>query len=171
MRMSDWSSDVCSSDLFEAYFRAWGQFQARFFEGVQLWRGHYDDLRIRAASTDNPYRFFFETAQRHLFGLPLELPLGTRWSTTWAQIKSDWFRGWRPAGRLIGGTVSGWFPADDRIKPPPWVPALQERLSASLPAPAPQFEKATLQTGGDRHGPRLDQLDAQLYRDTGRPPP
>src|SRR3546814_10209237 len=36
---------------FEAYFRAWGQFQARFFEGVQLWRGHYDDLRIRAAST------------------------------------------------------------------------------------------------------------------------
>src|SRR3546814_8901067 len=89
MRMSDWSSDVCSSDLFEAYFRAWGQFQARFFEGVQLWRGHYDDLRIRAASTDNPYRFFFETAQRHLFGLPLELPLGTRWSTTWAQIKSD----------------------------------------------------------------------------------
>src|SRR3546814_2001407 len=97
----------CRKGYFEAYFRAWGQFQARFFEGVQLWRGHYDDLRIRAASTDNPYRFFFETAQRHLFGLPLELPLGTRWSTTWAQIKSDWFRGWRPAGRFIGGTVSG----------------------------------------------------------------
>src|SRR3546814_2010519 len=76
MRISDWSSDVCSSDL-------------------------------------------------------LELPLGTRWSTTWAQIKSDWFRGWRPAGRFIGGTVSGWFPDDDRIKPPPWVPALRSEEHTS----------------------------------------
>src|SRR3546814_10949885 len=92
MRISDWSSDVCSSDL-------------------------------------------------------LELPLGTRWSTTWAQIKSDWFRGWRPAGRFIGGTVSGWFPDDDRIKPPPWVPALQESRSGSLREQEPLFAKAYLQRG------------------------
>src|SRR3546814_14261251 len=67
---------------FEAYLRAWGQFQARFFEGVQLWRGHYDELRIRPAPTANPHRFFFYTPHRHLFGLPLALPSGTPRSTT-----------------------------------------------------------------------------------------
>src|SRR3546814_20528377 len=104
MRISDWSSDVCSSDL------------------------------------------------------------------TWAQIKSDWFRGWRPAGRFIGGTVSGWFPDDDRIKPPPWVPALLESLSGSLREQEPLFAKAYLQQGEDSAGTDVYQLAAAFYQAKRRLP-
>lgn len=152
---------------FDAYFRAWGRFQARFLEGVGLWRGHYRDLLQRAASPDNPYRFFFETAQRDLFGLPLQLPLGTRWATTWAQIKSDGWRGWRPAGRFIGDTVAGWF-SGQRIKPPPWVPALQESLSGPLRKQAPLYAKAYLQLGEDGSGTEVYQLAVAFYQAKGR---
>src|SRR3546814_2974427 len=95
--------------------------------------------------------------------------MGTRWSTAWAQIKSGWFRGWRPAGRFIGGTVSGWFPDDDRIKPPPWVPALQESLSGSLREQEPLFAKAYLQLGEDSAGTDVYQLAAAFYQAKGRP--
>src|SRR3546814_18966804 len=69
----------------------------------------------------------------------------------------------------ICGTVSGWFPDDDRIKPPPWVPALQESLSGSLREQEPLFAKAYLQLGEDSAGTDVYQLAAAFYQAKGRP--
>src|SRR3546814_12731838 len=69
----------------------------------------------------------------------------------------------------ICGTVSGWFPDDDRIKPPPWVPALQESLSGSLREQEPLFAKAYLQLGEDSAGTDVYQLAAAFYQAKDRP--
>lgn len=154
---------------FDAYFRAWGLFQARFGEGVQLWRGHEGELAGRAAGQDNPYAFFFEAVRHHLFELPLALGAGDRWGNAWAAVKADWLRGWRPLGRFVGDTVSGWFRSGQRIAPPPWVPALQHSLRATLAGQQPLFAKAYLQLQSDATGQDTYQLVSAFYRARGRP--
>lgn len=154
---------------FDAYFRAWGGFQARFSEGVGLWHGHYDELAARAAGEDNPYRFFFDSARHHLFELPVNLGIGDRWSNAWSAVKADWLRGWRPIGRFIGGTVSGWFRSGDRIDPPPWLPALQHSQRAVLDKQQPLFAKAYLRLEADTSGQETYQLVSAFYQAQGRP--
>src|SRR3546814_5175845 len=69
----------------------------------------------------------------------------------------------------MGGSVSGWIQDDDRIKPPPGVPALQESLSGSLREQEPLFAKAYLQLGEDSAGTDVYQLAAAFYQAKGRP--
>ncbi|MCD9029082.1 type VI secretion system protein [Luteimonas sp. BDR2-5] len=163
------ATDAFRADYFGAYFAAWGAFQARFLEGAQLWRGHYDELAVRAGGADNPYRFFFDSAQHHLFGLPLKLGAGGRWANAWAAARSDWLRGWRPIGGFLGQTVKGWFGGGPVVEPPPWLPAMQQSLRDVLARQQPLYAKAYLQLEADGAGQEMYRIAAAFYQARGRP--
>lgn len=154
---------------FQEYFRAWGRFQARYLEGVQLWRGRQGELITRAAGKENPYGFFFDSAQRNLFGLPLQWSAGARWAASWAQIRSDWLHGWRPAGRFIGDSIASWFHRDARVKPPPWLPALQQTINGPLREQEPLFAKAYLRLADPDQSQEVYQIAAAYFQAKGRP--
>lgn len=154
---------------FTGYFSAWAAFQARFIEGAQLWRGHYGELATRAAGADGPYRFFFDSAQDNLFGLPLKLGVGNRWANAWRATRQDWLHAWRPIGRFVGDSVGGWFGSDQRIQPPPWIPALQQSLHGVLREQQPLFAKAYLNLESDPAGQQMYALAAAFYEAKGRP--
>lgn len=154
---------------FDAYFGAWGRFQSRFSEGTRLWHGHYRELAARAAGEDNPYRFFFDSAQHHLYGLPLKSGVGERWADAWTAAKADWLRGWRPIGRFIGGSVAGWFGSDRRVEPPPWLAAMRHTQRDVLDKQRPVFAKAYLQLESDAGGQETYQRMAAFYQARGRP--
>lgn len=50
--------DDLRNAYFRDYFAGWAKFQARFADGIGLWRGHYGDLLTRAAGQQNPYDLF-----------------------------------------------------------------------------------------------------------------
>ena len=165
-------ADAFRGAYFAAWFRAWGAFQARFSEGAGFWKGGYDQLAARAAGRDNPYRFFFDTARRHLSALPLKLDAGVRWGAAWDEARADWLRGWRPIGRFVGGTVSGWLSgigADPRIEPPPWLPAMLASLRTVEGEQRPLFAKAYLQLEADAGGQESYQLVSAFFQARGRP--
>ena len=80
--------DDLRSTYFRDYFASWAKFQARFGDGILLWRGHYGDLLARAESQQNPYDIFFRAAQRNLYELPLDWPFSSRWATPSAPARS-----------------------------------------------------------------------------------
>lgn len=153
---------------FSAYFRAWAAFQARFGEGLNLWRGHTGDLAQRAASHENPYQFFFKRAQRDLFGLPLNLPLGLRWSISWAEMRSDWLGAWRPLGHFVGGMVAGWFNSGS-VKTPAWLIAMKSTEVRVLQRQEPLFTRGYLRLQGEGGAQEIYQIAADIYRAKGAP--
>ena len=151
---------------FTAYFRSWAQFQSRFGEGLKLWQGHYGDLTRRAASHENPYRFFFKSAERNLFGLPLNLALSTRWTIAWADARSDWLGAWRPLSRFVSQTVAGWF-AGWQVTPAPWVQAMKLTETSVLRRQEALFSQAWLRLDGDGSRQDVYQIVADLWRAKG----
>ncbi len=153
----------------EAYFLAWAGFLSRFGEGATLWRGHERELAQRAAGENNPYRFFFDSIEHHLYGLPLKLGAGQRWGIAWAEVKADWLRGWRPIGRFVGDTVASWFGSGDRIDPPPWLAAVQDTQRKVLAGQEAQFAKAYLALESDASGQETYRVVSDFYLAQGRP--
>jgi hypothetical protein len=151
---------------FTAYFQAWAQFQARFFEGVKLWKGDDAGLAARAAGKDNPYRFFFDSAGRNLLSLPLELSVGERWSIAWSHMRQSWLRAWRPFGHFIGGWVGSWFAADE-VPPPTWLLAMQDTRRKVLEPQHALFADGYLGLQDDPSGQNLYPVMAELFAGNG----
>src|SRR3546814_12394434 len=83
MRISDWSSDVCSSDL-----RDWKMYGDPKTCSHQVSLG-YDDDRLRV------------TAARSCFGSPAHVRVGVRMADNHdgSHPVSDWLIGWKQIGR------------------------------------------------------------------------
>ncbi|RMX04240.1 hypothetical protein D8I35_15735 [Corticibacter populi] len=155
-------------DYLHAYQRAWGQFNARFQDGQQFWRGAHEQLVARAAQPrDNPYHKLDQALQEHVLALPLQLPLASYWQTQWAQARQNWLGAWRPLGRFIGqgsasvanGLTSPWW-TEPRQPPAAWVPAWLESRAA--------LDTEAVRNATARSYLRLAQKDnaAELYQDT-----
>jgi len=160
-------SDGFRDAYFTSYFHAWAQFQSRFFDGVSLWQGHADELVARAAGDDNPYRFFFDSAELNLLGLPLELPLSLRWHRAWAQAKAAGWGFLKPLGRFVGQSVSGWFRSG--VKPPAWLPAMLDAKGKVLDTQRALFANGYLRLQAEGGEQNLYQAMAELYRAKGNP--
>lgn len=152
-------------NYFTAYFRAWALFQSRFGDGLKLWQGQYAALAARAATHQNPYPFFFASAQRHLFGLPLKLPLKLRWSVAWAQVKADGFGAAEPLWQFLDGAVRNGGPA--AINPPAWVLAMKDSQVRSLQPLAPALARGYLRLQADGGGQDIYQIAADIYKAQG----
>lgn len=161
-------ADGFRSAYFTSYFHAWAQFQSRFFEGVNLWKGHADELATRAAGDDNPYRFFFDSVQRNLLSLPLQLPLSLRWQRAWSQTKAAGWGGWKPLGSFVGHTVSGWF-SSAGVAPPTWLLALLDTRHAVLDKQQALFANGYLRLQAQGGEQNLYQIVADIYRAKGAP--
>jgi hypothetical protein len=125
---------------FGDYFRSWAQLQARFGEGVGLWKGHEEELLKRAAGNDNPYALYFAASATQLDALPLKRPLKLRWSTCWAAMKTSWLSSWRPLWRFTRDSIR----FDDTVIPPLWLTALRATQVKVLQPQAPVFARAWL---------------------------
>lgn len=152
---------------FAAYFRAWATFQARFGDGLRLWQGQYDALAARAATHQNPYQFFFVSAQRHLYGLPLALPLKLRWSIAWAQVKSNWLAGFKPLWRFAVDALRNG--GKNAITPPAWLLAMKDSEVRGLQPQAPKLARGYLRLQADGGGQDIYQIAAEIYKAQGAP--
>ena len=161
------SLDELRRSYFGAYFRAWAQFQSRFGEGLKLWQGQYDALAARAATHQNPYQFFFVSAQQHLFGLPLDLPLRLRISIAWAQIKAHWLGALKPVWRLCVDALRNGGP--NAIDPPAWLLAMKDSEVRGLQPQAPKLARGYLRLQTDGGGQDLYQIAADFYKAQGAP--
>ena len=150
---------------FSDYFRDWGQFQARFGEGIALWRGRAPELQARAAGHENPYVFFFRAAQRHLYELPLAWPASARWAATWAGMKSDWLGSWRPFGRFIADSFRF---GGDKVEPPVWLLAMHDTQARVLAGQEAAFAKAYLRLQAEGSGEDVYQLASDLFTSKGK---
>ncbi len=155
---------------FNDYFREWARFQARFFDGINLWQGHYPQLARRASTAENPYTLYARPFKQHLLGLPLAIPLGTRWAQSWAQAKQDWLGAWSPLGHFVGDAVmapiTSWFGAP-RLTPPPWLLAEMETNDKVLKAQAPVFARGYLRLQADGAGQDVYDIAAEIFRTRG----
>lgn len=158
------TADALRGEYFSAYFGAYARLQARFFEGIALWRGHYGELLPRAAERQNPYRIYFEAAERDLFALPLDLPTGMRWSEAWRGMKADWLRSWRPFGQFIGGSFGG-----GDVTPPHWLLAMRATQAQVLARQEPVFARGYLRLQSDGAGQDIYQIAADLFSTRGAP--
>jgi hypothetical protein len=156
------------SAYFTSYFHAWAVFQSRFFDGVKLWKGHADELATRAAGDDNPYRFFFDSVQRNLLSLPLQMPLSVRWQRGWAQTKAAGWGSWKPFGALLGRTIGGWF-SRDKQAPPTWLLAMLDTRHNVLDKQRALFANGYLRLQAEGGDQNLYQIVADLYRAKGAP--
>ncbi|HEV2681076.1 MAG TPA: hypothetical protein VGV14_11295, partial [Rhodanobacter sp.] len=161
-------ADGFRSAYFTSYFHAWAKFQSRFFDGVNLWKGHADELATRAAGDDNPYRFFFDSVQRNLLSLPLQLPLSLRWQRAWSQTKAAGWGGWKPFGGFIGNTVGGWF-SSAGIAPPTWLLAMLDTRHTVLDKQKALFANGYLRLQAQGGEQNLYQIVADIYRAKGAP--
>jgi type VI secretion system protein ImpL len=161
-------ADGFRSAYFTSYFHAWAQFQSRFFDGVNLWKGRTDELAARASGDDNPYRFFFESVQRNLLSLPLQLPLSVRWQRAWSQTKAAGWGGWKPFGAFIGHTVGGWF-SHAGITPPTWLLAMLDTRHNVLDKQRALFANGYLRLQAEGGDQNLYQIVADIYRAKGAP--
>ena len=161
------SLDDLRRSYFAAYFRAWATFQARFGDGLRLWQGQYDALAARAATHQNPYQFFFVSAQRHLFGLPLALPLRLRWAIAWAQVKSHWIGAAEPLWRFAVDSVRNG--GKNAIAPPAWLLAMKDSEVRALQPQAPTLARGYLRLQADGGGQDIYQIAADIYKAQGAP--
>lgn len=156
--------DALRGQYFTDYFAAWGGLQAHFGDGLALWKGREDDLLKRAAGNDNPYALYFARLDEQVYGLPLALPVGLRWSQCWAQMKSRWLTSWRPLSGFIGDSLALWR---TRIEPPPWVPALRATRLQVLAPQAPAFAQAWLRLQGPGAGQDAWHIASELFAGHG----
>lgn len=152
------------TEYFDRYFSTWAQLQARFFEGLALWRGHYDELLPRAAAQQNPYRVYFRHAERELFGLPLRLPTRMRWSAAWTEMRAGWLSSWRPFGRFVAGTLSR-----PHVAAPPWLLATRDTQTGVLHRQAPTYTRSYLRLGAESAGQEVYQIAADVFSTRGAP--
>ena len=157
--------DDLRSTYFRDYFASWAKFQARFGDGILLWRGHYGDLLARAAGHQNPYDFFFRAAQRHLYELPLDWPFSSRWASTWAQMKSAWMSSWRPFGRFVADSFKF---GGDRIEPPVWLLAMHDTQATVLAVDEAEFARAYLRLQAEGSGEDVYQIASDLFASKGK---
>ena len=160
--------DALRSQYLTAYMQAWGQFNARFHEGMTLWKGNEKGLTALAFSaSDNPYERLSKALDTELLQLPLKIPLGVIWKNTWSQSAQSWLGAWRPVGRYIGQFASSlgnrvtspWW-TEKRVEPAPWIPAWMESRAA--------MRKPELRAAMARSYVQLSesQDDAQSYKIT-----
>jgi len=158
------------AQYFGEYFRAWGRFQARFFEGAALWRPQLDAMGQRAGTEEDPYALLQAAAEQHLQGLGLDLPLGTRWARAWARAKRDWLGAWRPLGAFAGEALAQplrkWFGAP-LVQPPAWLTAQIETQEAVLGAQRALYARAYLRLRADASGQEAYHIAAELFRARG----
>ena len=157
--------DDLRSTYFRDYFASWAKFQARFGNGIGLWRGHYGDLLARAASHQNPYDFFFRAAQRHLYELPLDWPLSSRWAATWLQMKSRWLSSWRPFGRFVADSFRF---GGESIAPPVWLLAMHDTQARVLAGEQATFARAYLRLQAEGSGEDVYQIASDLFASKGK---
>lgn len=158
------------AQYFNEYFRAWGRFQARFFEGTALWRPQLDTMAKRAGTAEDPYTLLAAATERELQGLDLALPLGTRWTRAWARAKADWLGAWRPLGGFVGNAVAalfaGWF-GPEPIQPPAWLLAEIDTAERVLRPQRPAYARAYLRLRADAGGQDAYDVAAELFRTKG----
>lgn len=153
---------------FSAYFEQWARFQAAFFDGVKLWRGHHAELGVRAAGSDNPYALYLATLHEDLLGLPLQLGFGQRWALARAGMDFRWFTSWGPIFRALGATVGGWF-RRDAVAPPVWLLATLHTESQVLARQRVQFANGYLRLQAKGSDQDLFQIAAAYWRAKGAP--
>jgi len=157
--------DDMRASYFRDYFTSWAKFQARFGDGVRLWRGHYGDLLVRAASRENPYDAFFRSAQRNLYELPLDWPFSSRWAATWSRMKSNWLSSWRPFGRFVADSFKF---GGDKVAPPTWLLAMHDTQSTVLDDEAAEFARAYLRLQAEGSGEDVYQIASDLFASKGK---
>ena len=157
--------DELRSSYFRDYFASWARFQARFADGILLWRGHYGDLLPRAASHQNPYQFFFRAAQRHLYELPLDWPLASRWASTWVLMKAGWLSSWRPFGRFVADSFKF---GGEKIEPPVWLLAMHDTHARVLAADEADYARAYLRLQAEGSGEDVYQIASDLFASKGK---
>lgn len=150
---------------FHDYFSQWARFQARFGDGLGLWRGRYGDLLARAGGKEDPYALFFDSAQRNLYELPFDWPLAARWAATWAQMKAGWLSSWRPFGRFV---ADGFRFGGERIPPPVWLLAVRETQFDVLARQRPDYARAYLRLQAEGSGEDAYQLASDLFAGKGK---
>lgn len=150
---------------FHDYFGQWEKFQARFGDGIGLWRGRYDELQSRAAGPENPYLRFFAAAQRNLYELPFDWPLASRWAATWSQMKARWQSSWRPFGRFIADSFRF---GGEKITPPVWLLAMHDTQAVVLARQEADFARAYLRLQAEGSGEDVYQLAADLFASKGK---
>ena len=157
--------DELRNSYFTDYFANWAKFQARFPDGTQFWRGHYQDLQARAATAENPYTLFFQSAQRNLYELPLDWPFSSRWAATWAQMKAKWLSSWRPFGRFVADSFKFF---GDKVTPPVWLLAMHDTQSRVLAGEEGDFARAYLRLQAEGSGQDVYQIASDLFASKGR---
>jgi len=157
--------DDLRNAYFRDYFAGWSKFQARFGDGIGLWRGHYGDLLARAAGKQNAYERFFHAAQRDLYELPLDWPFSSRWAATWVQMKSNWLSSWRPFGRFLADSFKF---GGEKIPPPPWLLAMHDTQAKVLAGEDADFARAYLRLQAEGTGEDVYQIASDLFASKGK---
>ena len=157
--------DDLRNAYFRDYFSGWAKFQARFADGIGLWRGHYGDLLTRAAGQHNPYDLFFLAAQRNLYELPLAWPFSSRWAATWMQMKSNWLSSWRPFGRFVADSFKF---GGEKIEPPVWLLAMHHTQVKVLAGEDADFARAYLRLQAEGSGEDVYQIASDLFASKGK---
>ncbi|MFC5742992.1 type VI secretion protein IcmF/TssM N-terminal domain-containing protein [Dyella tabacisoli] len=156
-------ADGFRSAYFAGYFRAWALFQSRFFDGVSLWKGRTSELAKRAAGDDNPYRFFFESQQHHLLGLPLGLPFSVRWHLAWQHARAaGWTGAWRPFWQWVAGSFRS-----TQADAPTWLLAVLDTRRQVLDTQRALFANGYLRLQAEGGDQNLYQIVADIYRGKG----
>lgn len=150
---------------FHDYFAQWAKFQARFGDGIGLWRGRYGELLVRAGSKDNPYTLFFTAAQRNLYELPFDWPFSSRWAATWVQMKAKWLSSWRPFGRFIADSFRF---GGEKIQPPIWLLAMRDTQGSVLMGEDADYARAYLRLQAEGSGEDVYQLASDLFASKGK---
>ncbi|RZA19871.1 MAG: hypothetical protein EOP93_07535 [Lysobacteraceae bacterium] len=157
--------DDMRNAYFRDYFASWAKFQARFGDGIGLWRGHYGDLLARAAGPQNPYQLFFGSAQRNLHELPLAWPFSSRWAATWVQMKSAWLSSWRPFGRFVADSFKF---GGEKIEPPVWLLAMHDTQAKVLAGEQAEFARAYLRLQAEGSREDVYQIASDLFASKGK---
>lgn len=159
-------TDELRDGYFRDYFASWGKFQARFQDGIGLWRGRYGELQTRSAGHQNPYALFFQSAQRNLHELPLDWPFSSRWAATWARMKSDWMSSWRPFGRFVADSFKF---GGEKVTPPVWLLAMHDTETRVLAAEQADYARAYLRLGADGSAEDVYRIASDLFASKGQP--
>lgn len=150
---------------FQDYFSQWEKFQARFGDGLVLWKGRYSDLLARAGNAENPYTRFFVAAQRNLYELPFDWPLASRWAATWSQMKGKWQSSWRPFGRFIADSFRF---GGEKVTPPVWLLAVHDTEAVVLQRQDADYARAYLRLQAEGSGEDVYQLASDLFASKGK---
>lgn len=150
-----------------AYLLEWSRLEANFFAGVELWRGHYDELTRRAAGHENPYRLLFRETQRNITVLPLRQPVAAHWQQALASARLDWLDAWRPLGAFAGEALGRLFKSAQLLDAPPWWLA-QLHAMPQLRGQDGQYASAYLRLQQQGNDQELYRVAAELFRNDGQ---